>query len=587
MSFTSVLEHHSSNTGSVLLTPRKRKVPPSQDPLDPSQPASNAEIFKWVFGSEAVASCFIRDVFQMRHHTDKGTEEFYWLKRVPCRSVRLVGLVVGVQVLEKRVIYTVDDGTSVIECLHRCSPPRQSPSKSSHVRKKSANNDVFPKPRAHVGHYVRVVGKVAQFFETRQVVVDSLERCKSANEQPTHWKTVLDLHKSHYSLNKPFAIPQSAAPESAFSMPQVFQPPQTPSQASQTSSAAPSPTKSNASSIQSPRKLRHPSRLRSRDLTDITFRIYVKHYMDNYASGVDDDCTDDDRASALDVPTTPTKGRHRSSFNINDADTTPRPSRRQLIDLTTSKLPANQGCTQRGFTLSFLRRVPELSDMAKRVVRAEAKRREREARRKEKERAREQATMPATRNKSVTSQSAMPSTSKSTFSIGARQETTSSKMKRLWNKTIRQLVLDGSIVFWSGPVYSAAALGKLWRDRSMTSSLNLTTSTSLMSEGVSLFSAAGDTTSGAEREEEEDIVLSDPEPDEVAYVPLTPQFLAIEVEKTIRKIKAPTKQSILSYLKRDDVWIGVGEWNVKEALEVLQNEGRAWVDRNGVWDLVL
>ncbi|KAL0063321.1 hypothetical protein AAF712_009816 [Marasmius tenuissimus] len=372
-------------------------------------------------------------------------------------------------------------------------------------------------------------------------------------------------------------------------MPQVSQLPQTPSQASQASSAAPSPTKSNASSIQSPRKLRHPSRLRSRDLTDITFRIYVKHYMDNYASSADDDRTDDndDRGSMLDVPTTPTKGRHRSSFNINDADTTPRPSRRQLIGVPTAKLPASQGCTQRGFTLSFLRRVPELSDMAKRVVRAEAQRREREARRKEKERAREQATMPATRNKSVTSQSAMPNILKSTSSIGARQETVSIKMKRLWNKTIRQLVLDGSIVFWSGPVYSAAALGNPWRDRSITSSLNLTTSTSLMSEGVSLFSAAGDTTSGAERDEEEDVVLSDPEPDEVAYVPLTPQFLAIEVEKMIRKIKAPTKQSILSYLKRDDVWIGVGEWNVREALEVLQNEGRAWVDRNGVWDLVL
>jgi hypothetical protein len=32
--------------------------------------------------------------------------DFFWLGRVPCRNVRLVGMVVGVQVFEKRVIYS-------------------------------------------------------------------------------------------------------------------------------------------------------------------------------------------------------------------------------------------------------------------------------------------------------------------------------------------------------------------------------------------------------------------------------------------------------------------------------------------------
>ena len=32
--------------------------------------------------------------------------DFFWLGRVPCRSVKLVGMVVGVIVYEKRIIYT-------------------------------------------------------------------------------------------------------------------------------------------------------------------------------------------------------------------------------------------------------------------------------------------------------------------------------------------------------------------------------------------------------------------------------------------------------------------------------------------------
>ena len=32
--------------------------------------------------------------------------DFFWLGRVPCRTVLLVGLVVGVQVYERRICYT-------------------------------------------------------------------------------------------------------------------------------------------------------------------------------------------------------------------------------------------------------------------------------------------------------------------------------------------------------------------------------------------------------------------------------------------------------------------------------------------------
>lgn len=38
-------------------------------------------------------------------HTVTPEAEFFWLGRIPCRSVKLVGLLVGVQAYEQRVIY--------------------------------------------------------------------------------------------------------------------------------------------------------------------------------------------------------------------------------------------------------------------------------------------------------------------------------------------------------------------------------------------------------------------------------------------------------------------------------------------------
>ncbi|KAF9260508.1 hypothetical protein L218DRAFT_872203 [Marasmius fiardii PR-910] len=588
MSLISILEHQNI-TGSVLLTPRKRK---SQHQPSAALP-SNADIFRWVLTPEATAPCYIRDVFQMRHHQDKGSpvvkyenaligEHFFWLKRVPCRSVKFLGLVVGVQVLQNRIIYTVDDGTSVIDCLYRCSPSPQSPSK-----KKNLTNIQPPKPMFYTGQRVRVTGKIIQFHDNRQVVIDSIGICTSANEQPVHWKHVLSLHKSYYLSSEPFTIPTAPNP-----MPESEVIPQTLSHPSPwrypesyeinrvLSTGMIDPLISQLSTYvysQSPRKLHHPSRLHSRDLTAITFRIYVKHYIDNYSSIAHAESNDDENEVTSSAIGTPTKGLHRSTYS----ERTPRPSRSIPVDLpnrhSSSKLhPDPASSNLRGFTLSFLRRVSELSDMAHKVVRAEAKRRAREIKKKEKH-------------------------GTKTSASSSRQDQTelSVKMKRLWRTTIIQLAREGSIVLWNGPVYPIASaqqtstIGNPWREGSTLSSFDLASST--IHEGTFLFSAAGN---NSRLEEEEDVVISEPEPDEESYVSLTPRYFAIEVGKAIKvlwKCKqqtgstslGPTKQRILSFLRRDGMWEQVGEWNVEEALEVLREEGRAWVNDCGVWDLVL
>jgi hypothetical protein len=206
MSFTTAIEQRteSRQSGTILLTPSKRQRASHEGESSAPCASSTAELWKWTLTHDAIAPCFVRDVFKMKEHgeTGKGKHswhllqdtqlnmtqgaDFFWLGRVPCRTVRIVGLVVGVKTYEKRIVYTgirllfpsftpqltriwlVDDGTAVIDCTHR-QPPANKP--QGHTKPEPP---VTPKPTANVGHAVCVVGKVKLHYETRQIVVDSL-----------------------------------------------------------------------------------------------------------------------------------------------------------------------------------------------------------------------------------------------------------------------------------------------------------------------------------------------------------------------------------------------------------------------------
>ena len=113
-------EPHQSSTVSTM-TACQRALPPTS-----TAGPSNQEILKWTLTSDAIATCFIRDVLSLRdngpqlHGTSEtagGTDQvtrmvsvtdadFFWLGRVPCRMVRILGMVVGLQVYEARIVYT-------------------------------------------------------------------------------------------------------------------------------------------------------------------------------------------------------------------------------------------------------------------------------------------------------------------------------------------------------------------------------------------------------------------------------------------------------------------------------------------------
>ncbi|KAG6852780.1 hypothetical protein C0991_009179, partial [Blastosporella zonata] len=547
-----------------------------------------------------------------------------------------------------------DDGTGVIDALHKSLPPPRTP-----VKKPPGNNTssskpppegppLAPKPVARVGDTVCVEGKVTRKFERKEIIADSLVKSSSINDEPRHWLEVHRLHKENYDLSTPFRIPERPlSPEKSATInvlpytPVKSAPPvgklitntnlpqtsmsrgimtklssnATPSTANTTpstnystnlsSSQASSPARSTAA--QSPQRLRHPSRLHSRDLNSNTFRIYVKHYMDRTAyvhPQAEESGNESDTNSINEFPASPSK---RSVHHL--IDETPRPSSRAPLSMATPRpriAPISYGAQPRpqlssvtndrpnmkGFTLSYLRRVPELADMAQRVVKAVTKRRLREERQKAKEAAAAASTSRAsssTHQKPSTSSSSRANASSSSIQIEGKS---GPRIKRLFQATIVQLLREGSIVLWDGPTHPCPTAGVPKEQISGLWKANVTST----SADSTLFSMTSVSMAG----EGEVLVLSDPESNEEAYIPISPEFLAGVVEEAIGKMtRAPvgakgakryessTKDGILGYLRKDDRWRYLSEWNVGEALDVLKAEQRAWCVARGVWELSL
>lgn len=143
---------------------------------------SAQDIWKWTFSKEATAPCFIRDALSMKESNARDTD-FYWLGHVPCRSVIIVGIVVGIQDYEKRTLYTIDDSTAVIECVlrHRSLPKPPTNADTSRPTQKSKWEATSPPPPptpvTAIGYPVQIIGKVVRFYDTRQIVVDSIGKC--------------------------------------------------------------------------------------------------------------------------------------------------------------------------------------------------------------------------------------------------------------------------------------------------------------------------------------------------------------------------------------------------------------------------
>ena len=141
MSFTEVIEKTPTKTQKhntkIILSPNKRhqvdfpdartNAPPAHENQNTHEAANSeahlptvTQCYNWTFTKDAIATCFVRDVLGLSQSavrflqsklilmtdTSYVGSEFFWLNRVLCRIVWVMGLVVGVQQKEKDTWYT-------------------------------------------------------------------------------------------------------------------------------------------------------------------------------------------------------------------------------------------------------------------------------------------------------------------------------------------------------------------------------------------------------------------------------------------------------------------------------------------------
>jgi len=188
------------------------------------------------------------------------------------------------------------------------------------------------------------------------------------------------------------------------------------------------------------------------------------------------------------------------------------------------------------------------------------------------------------------------STSESTLSnrhtayIKLDRASLAAKKKRLFQWAICELMRDGSITLSDGPKWPFRAESTYRNPEA-----NVPWKYSLMTMDTSLFSNANSSRSVYNDELE----LSDPDPDEESYISTKPELLAPAITNALKAlVLAPsrrrilkrneliggsTKEDILEYLKRDDRWAFIGEWNITETLEYMMNVGLAWNPSGDLW----
>ncbi|CEL57671.1 hypothetical protein RSOLAG1IB_02414 [Rhizoctonia solani AG-1 IB] len=333
--------------------------PPATDSLTANQVKS------YVLRTDAIAPCSVADA----HAIPEAIKDLdiYWLGSVPCRNVRLVGLLLEATEYESRSVYLIDDGTDSINCLKK-RPVRMS------IEEVGEGSSFHRSRGFEVGDIVSIIGKIESYKKTRQIYVSSIDKCVSPDAESQHLLQVLRQHRDVYS--QPFTIPPLPAPSTPKKH-ERFTP-----QPGYASSMASSPTTvSHSSPIASPKKenprLRHPSRLRSKDLNENVFRMYLSHVIISTLS-VSESTSQDylplESISEYTSNSTPKPSRTRA--DLDSSNKTPTRTARPQIDPFGSPTPKKpiglvsdeSPVPTLGVTLSYLRRVQLLSDLAQRVV---------------------------------------------------------------------------------------------------------------------------------------------------------------------------------------------------------------------------
>ena len=243
----------------------------------------------------------------------------------------------------------------------------------------------------------------------------------------------------------------------------------------------------------------------------------------------------------------------------------------------------HHGPTEAAFTLSYLRRVPELAELARRIARHNRKRKEREKKEKEKLK-----MSPAPRRSTRTS-------------TKVDTKVTDGKMaKQLFIMTLRLLYDEGSIVFSDGcgnrkwDAEEAAWLqdreDEIWKVRRGDDTCVNITHTTVGSTSI----ASTTIGNGTRQTQVDDSELSEPNPGEEAYIPVTPSILVQPILGAIRSVVlqkgkvaqgGATAAEVLEKLRGrvDERWARISEWAIENALEIMEEDEVVWKSAQGRW----
>ncbi|WWC69782.1 uncharacterized protein I206_103725 [Kwoniella pini CBS 10737] len=310
-------------------------APTSNFALDHLPPLPS--LIGWSHRPQAIAKCFISDIYRMQALVNLGTEgmqyasrDVFLLNQFPCKMIEIVAWVCGVDHKDTSMTVTLDDGDGqyVLPTLLRlhpttsssnahvfdptlCKPAAQTfPSASERrLAKRKATEELLAFERSQkmkwapirqytrkdirTGDTVRIVGKIDEWMRrkadgssewVRQVVVDENAGGSicvvDPDEQYTHTAEVHNLHQTIYSRH--FTLPRlNVANQGPTITPSkngskyIIDPNVSDSFGMTLTSEAPS----ELSMIDAEPELRDPNKLRSSQLTDRTFRQYMLDYM--------------------------------------------------------------------------------------------------------------------------------------------------------------------------------------------------------------------------------------------------------------------------------------------------------------------
>ncbi|CCA71891.1 hypothetical protein PIIN_05826 [Serendipita indica DSM 11827] len=332
-------------------------------------------------------------------------------------------------------------------------------------------------------------------------------------------------------------------------------------------------------------RLRHPARRKGKDLNVDMFRLYVQYYIHTVHAHA--------HAQALakrfhaSSSSASTKGANCPPRRMETGGSSSRNGKLKTREQKERELFASDE-ERRGFALGYLRRVPELQEMAIRVVNQQRK------------------TMRTTKRKKDEDVAETKRKDKE------KAHDTRKYVKRLFIETTRTLYQQGAIVLHTGGArkwsreeaewVNSLRIWKLKGDEDMSQSMDMSSRTLDISS-----TTLGDTTRVSGIAEGTDMVLSDLDEEEESYIPTSVDVLAQPVLLALRdalkrakfnnaadardrnaiayKVQGVSEEDILESLHAmDDTWARV--WDVGETLVYLENAGLTYLYKPGAWGVL-